>query len=95
MRWALLAGVFVATGCGTVDSPQPDGGRVCYLDSDCVPDGCCGQGTGAIHVLDGPDCSTVRCDGQCPPEQVRCGCGLPVCRESRCTVAVSTEPRCL
>jgi hypothetical protein len=91
----VLAVLAFAAGCGAIDPGNPDGGRVCYLDTDCVPDGCCGQGTGAIHVLDGPDCSMVRCDGQCPLEQVRCGCGLPVCRDSRCQVAVSTEPRCL
>jgi hypothetical protein len=93
-RWALLAVVALVAGCGTVDSSPTDAGRVCYLDSDCVPDDCCGLGRGAVHVLDGPDCATVRCDGACPREQVACGCGLPVCRGSRCAVAVSTEPRC-
>jgi hypothetical protein len=95
-RFLVASLALAAAGCGLVDTfPADGGGRVCYLDTDCVPDGCCGQGAGAIHVLDAPDCSMVRCDGSCPAEQVRCGCGLPVCRDSRCAVAVSTEPRCL
>jgi len=93
--WLPLAVLLSAAGCGSIDAQQPDGGRVCYLDSDCVPDGCCGMGTGAVHVLDAPDCSSFDCAPTCPATQVRCGCGLPVCRDSRCQVAVSTEPRCL
>ncbi|MFZ5440159.1 MAG: hypothetical protein ACOZQL_09135 [Myxococcota bacterium] len=84
-----------ASGCGEVlEPPAPDAGRPCTADSECVPNGCCGEGTAATHVLDAPSCSTVMCPGQCPEAQVRCGCGLPVCRDARCTVAVSVEPRC-
>jgi uncharacterized protein YceK len=93
-RWLALW-VVVLGGCGSViDPPAPDAGRACTVDADCVPNGCCGEGTSAIHVLDGPDCSMVRCNGMCPVTQIRCGCGLPVCRDSRCVVAVSVDPQC-
>lgn len=95
MRALVLLGVaLVSVGCGSVIDLPPDTSRPCAVDADCVPNGCCGQGTAAIHVLDGPDCRAVDCSDACPLAQVRCGCGLPVCRESRCTVAVSTEPGC-
>ena len=92
---AVLSAVLV-TGCGLVpDFPDSDGGgTVCYLDADCVPNGCCGDGTWAVHVDEAPDCSAVRCSGSCPLAEVNCGCGLPVCRQNRCSVAVSTDPAC-
>lgn len=94
MRWRLLLSVWLA-GCGTlIETPLPDAGRACTQDSDCVPNGCCGEGTSAIHVLDAPDCTTVRCSGMCPLDQLRCGCGLPLCRDARCAVAVAVDPRC-
>jgi hypothetical protein len=84
-----------SAGCGTerVTPPTQDG-RVCFQDSDCVPDGCCGEATSAIHVQDAPDCSQVECSGECPETQVNCGCGIPVCSGSHCTVAVTTGPGC-
>lgn len=93
----LVLGLWVAlVGCGPIDVEGPaDAGRVCFGDSDCVPDGCCGLGEGSVHRLDGPDCSAARCDGACPEDEVRCGCGLAICRGGQCVVAVSTEPRCL
>lgn len=95
MRALLAAAALALCGCGAIiDFPLPDAGRACTTDSECVPDGCCGQGTGAIHVQDGPACSGVSCSGACPPEQVRCGCGLPVCRDAHCAVAVATDPGC-
>lgn len=90
----LLGAALVMAGCGeVVDLPLPMG-RACTTNSDCVPNACCGRGTGAVHVLDGPDCSAVDCSDECPLVEVDCGCGLPVCRDSRCTVAVSTGPGC-
>ena len=84
-------------GCG-VDLPTDTGtggsGPVCFQDSDCVPNGCCGRGTGAVHVSEAPDCSGVACDGSCPANEVNCGCGIPVCSDSHCTVAVTTGPNC-
>ena len=96
MRGAIATLLLLLCGCGSfLDEPLPDaGGRACVQPSDCVPNGCCGQGTAAVHVLDGPNCSQVQCTGTCPASQVRCGCGVPVCRDSRCTVAVATDPSC-
>lgn len=92
-RWA-LALVLGVVGCGEViEPPAPDAGRACTGDGECVPNGCCGEGTGAIHVMDAPSCGTS-CTTGCPLDEVRCGCGLPVCRDARCVVAVSVEPRC-
>jgi hypothetical protein len=89
-----IGAALVLVGCGEViPLPQPMG-RPCAINSDCVPDACCGRGTMAVHVLDGPDCSRVDCSAECPVNEVGCGCGLPICRDSRCTVAVSTDPGC-
>lgn len=91
----LLFFLVLVSGCGTLlEAPLPDAGRPCNQDSDCVPNGCCGEATSAIHVSDAPNCSTVRCTTMCPVNQIRCGCGLPLCRDSRCTVAVAVDPRC-
>ena len=93
MRFLLLVSLVFAAGCGSIiDLPSPDAGRPCTEDTECVPNACCGDGTAAVHVLDGPDCRTVRCSGACPLAQVRCGCGLPLCRGGHCTVAV--DPSC-
>ena len=91
-----LCALLALAGCGIIDDfPTTDGGGpVCYSDADCVPNDCCGQGTGAVHFSLAPDCTGVVCTGTCPLEQVNCGCGLPVCRLSQCTVAVSTDPQC-
>lgn len=92
---SLIVAVSAVAGCGPFDTiPQdepPGSGRVCYTDADCVPNGCCGEGTGATHVQDAPDCRGVRCDGACPPEKIDCGCGIPLCRDSRCATAVSSS----
>ena len=94
----LLVGAVVASwavGCG-VDLPSPPvgNGRICYQDSDCVPNGCCGEATDAIHVEDAPDCSQVVCQGTCPEDELDCGCGIPVCSGSHCTVAVTSGSGC-
>lgn len=96
MRAACLAVVVVAlVGCGAIEPfPPGDAGRACVIDSECVPDNCCGRGSAAVHVDDAPDCSAVDCPDTCPLTQVACGCGLPVCRDSRCTVAWSADPAC-
>ncbi len=96
-RLSPLAVLFLLLGgCGAFfEEPLPDaGGRACVQDSECVPNDCCGQGTAAVHVSDGPSCAQVSCTGTCPLAQVRCGCGVPLCRDSRCTVAVATDPSC-
>jgi len=97
MRAALAGILLVAvTGCGVLDYVPPggDGGIECYVDTDCAPNGCCGEGTAAVPLDLAPDCSGVVCSGTCPEGQVNCGCGLPVCRQNQCTVAVSTDPQC-
>lgn len=94
---ARLAGLLLLCGCGSFlpEPPVPDAGRACVQDSECVPNGCCGQGTAAVQVMDAPtSCAQLTCSGMCPVAQVRCGCGVPVCRDSRCTVAVATDPAC-
>lgn len=94
-RVAGLALVVALAGCGVYEPlPTGDAGRACVQDSECVPDGCCGLGSGAVHVADGPDCSRVDCSPRCPATEVSCGCGLPVCRDARCVVARSAEPAC-
>lgn len=60
---------------------------VCYRNSDCAPNGCCGEATHPTHVTEAPDCSNVRCDGTCPPGTIDCGRCIAVCRDSRCAAA--------
>jgi hypothetical protein len=93
---ALILGAVLgwAAGCGPVeqdfeDAPEPLSNRVCYQDSDCMGNACCGQGTNPTHVLDGPDCSNVRCTGSCPVNMLDCGRCLVICRDSRCEAACS------
>ncbi len=86
---AVLGGL---VGCGPVDSdfgdiPEPLSNRVCYQDSDCTGNACCGEGTNPTHVQDGPNCSNVRCDGTCPVNGIDCGRCLVICRDSRCEAA--------
>ena len=94
MRFVLL--LLAVAGCGELllEPPVPTPGRACTQDSDCVPNGCCGEARAAVHRDDAPDCSTVRCSGMCPSAQTSCGCGVPICRDSRCSVAVATGPGC-
>jgi hypothetical protein len=96
MRLAALAVVVLAAGCGLAEAPPPAAmGPGCAADSECVPNGCCGTGTDAVHVSLGPSCSGTVCMIACPAQGVKCGCGVPVCRDSRCAVALSAEPQCL
>jgi hypothetical protein len=91
---ALVLGVALgmAAGCGPIDdpgfdTPTPLSNRVCYQDSDCTGNACCGLGTQPTHVQDGPDCSGVQCDGSCPENGLDCGRCLVICRDSRCEAA--------
>jgi hypothetical protein len=90
---ALGAVLGVAVGCGPIDddsiteTPAPLSNRVCYQDSDCTGNACCGKGTNPTHVLDGPNCSGVRCDGVCPANGIECGRCVVICRDSRCQAA--------
>src|SRR4051812_36436537 len=85
-----------AAGCGGEEFPGTggSGGPPCVVDSDCVPDGCCGKATGVTNTSNPPDCSGVTCDGSCPVDKVNCGCGIPICSDSQCTVAVTTGNGC-
>lgn len=92
---ALFAGAFalaVFSSCGPIEEEGGGGtltpGKVCYSDLDCVPNDCCGEGDAAVHIEDAPDCRGIRCDGSCPTDMVDCGCAIPVCRNSRCAIAV-------
>jgi hypothetical protein len=93
---ALCVGVLLAgAGCGLdiddLDGLGGDGtGPTCYDDSECVPNACCGEGNGAVHYTLAPDCSAIRCSAEsCPAYTVNGGTGLPVCRNSKCTVATT------
>src|SRR5690242_8893085 len=99
--WLLAAvGVGIASGCGPVidDISTPTSGKVCYVDSDCVPDDCCGQGHSAVHIDDAPNCRGVTCGNNCPANSIDCvndvACGIPVCRDQRCTVARTVSEEC-
>ncbi len=95
MKWLAVAALVGAAACGELlEAPVEDAGRPCLGDEDCVPDGCCGRGIWSIHVEDAPSCGGETCDGQCDVTQVRCGCGLPVCRDSHCSIAVAVDPMC-
>lgn len=91
---ALVQGAVLgwAAGCGPVgtdfgDNPTPLSNRICYQDSDCTGNACCGLGTHPTHVRDGPDCGNVRCDNSCPKNGLDCGRCLVICRDSRCEAA--------
>ncbi len=86
LGWAVGCGLDDGEG-GFEDVPPPLSDRICYSDEDCTANLCCGLGTNPTHVEDGPDCSTVRCDGDCPPGSIDCGRCIPVCRDSRCEAA--------
>jgi hypothetical protein len=67
--------------------PQGLSDEICYRESDCAPNGCCGEATNPTHVSEAPSCVGVRCDGTCPPNSIDCGRCLVVCRDSRCAAA--------
>ena len=96
LRALLLGGALsLAAGCEPIDlddlddTPAPLSDRVCYRDEDCTGNACCGRGTRPTHVQDGPNCSGVRCGGECPANGLDCGRCLVICRDSRCEAACS------
>ncbi|HZA49878.1 MAG TPA: hypothetical protein VE549_04005 [Myxococcaceae bacterium] len=88
----------VLAGCGleglSIEDEGGGSGPVCYTDSDCVPNACCGGGTGAVHISEAPDCRGRQCDGRCPSDLIECGCGIPVCRKNHCEAAFTSNDRC-
>ena len=104
---ALLCGLALGltAGCEPALDVGGGGGAVppgisnvtCFQDTDCVPNDCCGGGTGVVHVDEAPECRGVlcgRCDAECTandctPSTLRCGTCIPVCRNSRCAAACS------
>ena len=96
-RFARLAVFVLGTalgllaGCEPIDPlddiPVGLSDTICYRDSDCAPNGCCGDGTNPTHVSEAPNCANVRCDGTCPANSIDCGRCIPVCRDSRCSAA--------
>lgn len=95
-RPLLLVAAVLLGACDLPELTSSDGGNgiTCYDDSDCAPNGCCGQGTAVVHKSQAPDCTTVRCSGMCPVNGIKCGCAIPVCRSQRCTSAISTTTGC-
>ena len=92
-----VAALLLVAACGPVDLTTyvPPDGKACYDDSDCVPNDCCGNGDTVVHKDDAPDCTTVSCGGTaCPIHGIKCGCAVPVCRQSRCIAATSPTPEC-
>jgi len=88
----LGAALGFTVGCEPVedallDPPLGVSSVVCYADSDCAPNRCCGEGTNPTHVSEAPDCSGVRCDGTCPPDSIDCGRCIAICRDARCAAA--------
>jgi hypothetical protein len=95
-RVAFIVGFALALSCGDL-ADLPDDipkGPACRSDAECVPNACCGEGTGISHESAAPSCSNVSCNNQCDPSKIECGCGLPVCRDGYCAVAWSGEARC-
>ncbi len=87
---ALGAALGLGAGCEPVElfnTPPGISDIPCERDSECAPNGCCGEGTNPTHVSEAPDCSGVRCDGTCPANSIDCGRCLAFCRESRCAAA--------
>jgi hypothetical protein len=88
---ALGAALGLLAGCEPIDPiddiPLGLSDTICYRDSDCAPNGCCGEGTNPTHVSEAPDCSGVRCTGTCPADSIDCGRCIPYCRDSRCEAA--------
>ena len=97
LRAALVLGAVLSwtSGCEPVDAsgfgdiPASLSNRICYADSDCTGNACCGQGTNPTHVEDGPDCSNVRCTGECPVDSIDCGRCLVLCKDAHCAAACS------
>ncbi|HYH98046.1 hypothetical protein [Hyalangium sp.] len=90
---AVVVGVVLGlgVGCEPIDPieeiPPGISDTICYRDSDCAPNGCCGEGTHPTHVSEAPNCSSVRCTGTCEPNSIDCGRCIAVCRDSRCAAA--------
>jgi hypothetical protein len=92
-----LAAVFLGVvlglgvGCEPIDPgkeiPPGVSDTICYQNSDCAPNGCCGEATHPTHVSEAPDCSSVRCTGTCEPHTIDCGRCIAACRDSRCESA--------
>ena len=89
----LVGALLALTACG----PPDDGGGgvvgdLCTQTLDCVPNGCCGSGTGVVNVSRAPVCPAP---GACPagsPDPsnttVNGTCGTPYCDGSgHCAVA--------
>lgn len=90
--FALGVTLGLGAGCEPIDPideiPQGISDTICYRDSDCAPNGCCGEGTNPTHVSEAPSCAGVRCDGTCSPtDSIDCGRCVAVCRNSLCAAA--------
>ncbi|HEX8698724.1 MAG TPA: hypothetical protein VF815_07800 [Myxococcaceae bacterium] len=94
VRLAVLAAgaaLGLLAGCEPIDPiddiPVGLSDAICYRNSDCVANACCGVGTNPTHRSEGPDCSAVNCTDSCPANSIDCGRCIPVCRDSRCEAA--------
>ncbi len=92
--WGLLAGALLGlAACGPVD--DGGGGVVgdpCTTQSDCVSNGCCGNGTGVVNISKAPSCPAPNACPMGSPDPTNQtllnGCGTPFCDGTlHCVVA--------
>ena len=60
--------------------------KSCKIDSDCVPANCC-HSTNVLNKANAPDCTKIDCTLECRSNTLDCGCGKPVCVNSKCEIA--------
>ena len=73
------------TNPGSVGLSPGEDTKYCKVDADCVKEQCC-HPTGAVNVLNAPDCRDVSCTQECRPNTLDCGGGTIQCVGERCTV---------
>jgi len=96
---ALAAGLLALAACG----PAEDGGGgvvgdVCQQTSDCVPNGCCGNGTDVVNSSRAPACpAPSACPAGSPdPSNTTLlnGCGTPYCDTTEHCFVAKLPPPC-
>ena len=65
--------------------------KQCLVDSDCVPNKCCG-GTDGVNKAYGPNCQGILCAQVCTPGTISCNQGEIKCLEGACTAVFNEKP---